>query len=69
MAYYILKCKLNYIRLQRLLLYFRFKVIKHTGGQMESLHRRLVEYAWRVEHRGMEFHSLIAEINRQFPQT
>ena len=44
-------------------------ILTHTGGQMESLHRRLVEYAWRVEHRGMEFHSLIAEISHQFPNT
>jgi len=43
-------------------------ILSHTGGVMESLHRRLVEYAWRVEHRGREFSALIAEINRQYPQ-
>jgi hypothetical protein len=44
------------------------KILSHTGGQTTSLHARLVEYAWRMEHRGHEFSALIAEINRQFPQ-
>jgi hypothetical protein len=43
-------------------------ILTHTGGVMGSLHRRLVEYAWRTEHRQNPFTALIAEINRQFPQ-
>jgi hypothetical protein len=44
-------------------------ILTHTGGAMHSLHRRLVEYAWRMEHRQDAFYALIAEINRQYPQT
>ncbi len=30
-------------------------ILTHTGGVMVSLHRRLVEYAWRMEHRENPF--------------
>ncbi len=43
-------------------------ILSHTGGVTDALHARLVEYAWRMEHRGHEFSALIAEFNRQFPQ-
>ncbi len=43
-------------------------ILSHTVGVTAALHVRLVEYAWRMEHRGHEFSALIAEINRQFPQ-
>jgi ISXO2-like transposase domain len=43
-------------------------ILSHTGGVMESLHRRLVEFAWRKEHSANPFSALLTEINRQFPQ-
>jgi hypothetical protein len=43
-------------------------ILSHTGGVTTSLHGRLTEYAWRVEHKGHEFSSLITEINAQHPQ-
>lgn len=43
-------------------------ILTHTGGVTESLHCRLVEYAWRMEHRDNPFSALLAEINRQYPQ-
>ena len=43
-------------------------ILDHTGGVMESLHGRLVEYAWRMQHRRDPFNALVAEIARQYPQ-
>jgi uncharacterized surface protein with fasciclin (FAS1) repeats len=45
-----------------------FRAADMKAGEQMTLHRRLAEYAWRMEHPQNPFSALVAEINRQYPQ-